>query len=114
MIHIHPLLYGFGVFLTLSLTIGRRAGCHAICWMSPIMIPGRKLRNIKAWSSLRLQAISELCSNGKSRTSQYPMSLDVNAMVQSGTMENGECILCATGGDGCPVGVHVYRFNAGR
>jgi polyferredoxin len=103
-----------GTFLTLSLTIGRRAGCHAICWMSPFMILGRKLRNIKAWPSLRLQAASELCSNCKTCTSHCPMSLDVNAMVQKGAMENDECILCATCVDGCPKGAIQMRFSAGR
>jgi polyferredoxin len=103
-----------GLFLTLSLTLGRRAGCHAICWMSPFMILGRKLRNIKVWPSLRLQAASELCSNCKTCTSHCPMSLDVNAMVQKGVMENDECILCATCVDGCPKVAIKLRFNAGR
>ena len=31
-----------GLFVVLSLTVGRRAGCHTICWMAPFMILGRK------------------------------------------------------------------------
>ncbi len=34
-----------GIFLALSVFVGRRAGCHTICWMAPFMILGRKLRN---------------------------------------------------------------------
>jgi len=33
------------LFLVLSLTVGRRAGCHTICWMAPFMVIGRKIRN---------------------------------------------------------------------
>lgn len=103
-----------GLFLVLSLTVGRRAGCHSICWMAPFMILGRKLRNLFAWPSLRLQADASACTNCKTCSSNCPMSLDVNAMVQKEAMENSECILCGSCVDGCPSKALHFRFNAGK
>ena len=103
-----------GTFLILSLTVGRRAGCHTICWMAPFMILGRKIRNLFGWPSLRLQASASECSNCMTCTTNCPMSLDVNAMVQKESMENSECILCGSCVDGCSKGAIRYRFSAGK
>jgi len=103
-----------GIFMALSLTLGRRAGCHTICWMAPFMILGRKLRNLFAWPSFRLKAESDLCINCKKCTNNCPMSLDVNGMVNTGSMENSECILCAQCADGCPRDVIHLVFQSGK
>ena len=102
-----------GVFVALSLTAGRRAGCHAICWMAPFMIIGRKLRNMFAWPSFRLKADAGNCVNCKKCTYNCPMSLDVNHMVATGRMENSECILCAQCADNCPENVIMLVFQKG-
>jgi polyferredoxin len=102
-----------GVFVLLSLTLGRRAGCHSICWMAPFMILGRKLRNLVAWPSFRLKADSENCINCKKCTYNCPMSLDVNQMVATRIMENSECILCAQCVDNCPEKVIHLVFEQG-
>jgi polyferredoxin len=103
-----------GIFLLLSFLIGRRAGCHSICWMAPFMILGRKIRNIFAWPSFRLKSESENCIDCKKCTTNCPMSLDVNAMVHQTTMENQECILCAQCVDNCPKDVIHLIFEAGK
>jgi ferredoxin-type protein NapH len=104
-----------GLFLALPLLVGRRAGCHTICWMAPFMILGRKLRNLLgAWPSLRLQANPALCGDCLSCTTHCPMSLDVNGMVKLKAMENDECILCGTCVDGCAKKAIRYSFSAGR
>jgi ferredoxin-type protein NapH len=100
-----------GLFLFLSLLVGRRAGCHSICWMAPFMILGRKLRNLGNWPSLQLQSAPDLCRDCKKCTTNCPMSLDVNAMVRSGKMEHSECILCGSCVDSCPSKVIRYRMN---
>jgi polyferredoxin len=41
------------------------------------------------------------------------MSLDVHAMVQKGSMENAECILCGTCIDVCPESVKRFSFSGG-
>lgn len=107
--------YGvIALFAGLAIFAGRRAGCYSICWMAPFMILGRKLRNTAAWPSLRLRAAPENCSNCKTCTTNCPMSLDVNGMVQAGKMEHSECILCGSCVDGCPKQAIAYSFSAGK
>ncbi len=103
-----------GLFLILSVLVGRRAGCHTICWMAPFMIIGRKIRNAFNWPALRLKADTQACINCKRCTRDCPMSLDVNAMVQERKMENSECILCGTCADVCPKDVIRYSFSSGK
>lgn len=103
-----------GVFLALALALGRRAGCHTICWMAPFMVIGRWVRNRLAWPSLRLAPRPAACTNCLTCTANCPMSLDVNAMVRRGDMEDGECILCGTCVDGCARGAIRFAFSAGR
>jgi len=103
-----------GLFVGLALFTGRRAGCHSICWMAPFMIIGRWLRNRFPWASLRLVADASACQDCKLCTRNCPMSLDVNAMVQAGKMENSECILCGTCVDNCARNVIRYSFSVGK
>ena len=103
------------VFLTviLSFAVGKRGFCHYVCWMSPFMIVGRKFRNLFKWPSLRLRADKNKCIDCKTCTKNCPMSLDVNAMVGSRSMENSECILCGSCVDNCEKGVIKYSFSKG-
>lgn len=116
-----PILFAYviyyvviALFVGLAVFVGRRAGCHTICWMAPFMIAGRWLRNRLAWPSLRLKADVSACADCKKCTSNCPMSLDVNAMVQIGKMENVECILCGTCVDNCARQAIRYSFSSGK
>lgn len=115
-IFIAYIIYYFviALFVGLAVFVGRRAGCHTICWMAPFMMIGRWLRNRLAWPSLRLQADPSACADCKKCTSNCPMSLDVNAMVQAGKMEDPECILCGTCVDNCAKNAIRYSFSGGR
>lgn len=97
----------------LAFTAGRRAFCHYVCWMAPFMVVGRRLRNTAAWPSLRLRVEPESCHDCKTCTKNCPMSLDVNAMVARGSMEDAECILCGTCVDSCPNDVLRFGFGGG-
>lgn len=103
-----------GIFLGLSFAFGRRTGCHTICWMSPFMILGRKVRNWLNLPALRLQASPDQCQDCLKCTYSCPMSLDVHGMVQRNRMENPECILCGTCVDNCSQKVIRYTFSAGK
>jgi ferredoxin-type protein NapH len=116
-----PILFAYfiyyiviALFVGLAVFAGRRAGCHTICWMAPFMILGRWLRNRFAWPSLRLVADPSACKDCHTCTKNCPMSLDVNAMVQLGRMENPECILCGTCVDNCTRKAIRYSFSSGR
>jgi polyferredoxin len=103
-----------GLFLVLAITVGKRAGCHTICWMAPFMIIGRWIRNHFAWPSLRLVANASACSDCKTCTKNCPMSLDVNSMVKTQMMEHTECILCGTCVDNCSREAIRYSFSSGK
>ena len=100
--------------IILSFAAGKRALCHYVCWMSPFMIGGRKLRNLFKWPSLRLIAEKDKCIDCLTCTKNCPMSLDVNSMVKSSKMENSECILCGTCVDKCKEGAIKYSFSKGN
>jgi ferredoxin-type protein NapH len=102
-----------GIFVVLSLWLGRRAGCHYICWMAPFMILGRALRNVFKWPALRLEAEATRCTSCQQCTNACPMSLPVDEMVKQQTMENRECILCGNCVDGCARHTIRYTFRGG-
>ncbi len=103
------------LFFGVALAIGRRGGCHSICWMAPFMILGRSARNrLGAWPSLRLVADASACTSCGTCTSECPMSIDVQTMVAEESMEHSECVLCGTCVDGCPSDAIHYSFRAGR
>jgi len=102
------------LFVGLAIAVGRRAGCHSICWMAPFMMIGRWIRNRFGWPSLRLEVDASACKDCKLCTKNCPMSLDVNAMVQLEKMENAECILCGTCVDNCARHAISYSFSSGQ
>jgi polyferredoxin len=103
-----------GIFVALAWITGKRGGCHYICWMAPFMILGRKIRNLFRWPALRLKAEQSKCIDCKRCTKACPMSIDVNGLVQRGSMEDNECILCGNCVDTCPKDVIRYSFSAGK
>jgi len=82
--------------------------------MAPFMMTGRKVRNGLNLPALRLTAETGKCINCRKCSRVCSMSLDVNAMVQSGSMENAECILCGKCVDVCPEKVIHYAFKPGK
>lgn len=103
-----------GLFMLLAIIVGKRAGCHSICWMAPFMILGRWIRNRFAWPSLRLVANASACSDCKTCTRNCPMSLDVNSMVKAQKMEHSECILCGSCVDNCSKDAIHFSFSSGK
>ncbi len=100
-----------GLIAGIALVAGRRASCHAICWMAPFMIIGRKISNALNLPALQLVANKNECTNCKTCTRNCPMSLDVNSMVQKDSMENNECILCGVCVESCPKSAIKYSFG---
>ena len=89
------------VFFVLSLTLGRRAGCHTLCWMAPFMVLGRRIGLALRTPSLRLATTPQSCvSCGRCRE-QCPMSLDVERLAQRGSITDDNCILCGRCVDNC-------------
>lgn len=102
------------LFIGLAIVVGKRAGCHTICWMAPFMMIGRWIRNRFGWASLRLVADASTCTDCKVCTKLCPMSLNVNQMVLAEQMEHSECILCGTCVDHCAKNSIRYSFSMGK
>ena len=79
--------------------------------MAPFMIIGTMIKNAGKWPSLHLTAEKSKCINCKKCTQNCPMSLDVNDMVQKGSMNNNECILCGTCIDNCLKNVIGFSYH---
>lgn len=110
-----PILYSIYYFIIALIVIpaliaGKRGFCHYICWMAPFMVIGTRIRNIFKWPSLHLIVDTNKCVNCKACNKKCQMSLDVNAMVQSGSMKDSECILCGECVDVCPKKVISYAL----
>ena len=99
------------MILIFTLVFGKRGFCHTFCPFAPMLMIGRKIRNIFGWPALQLAAEAERCIGCGICTAGCPMSLDVNAMVRKGEMENAECILCGNCADTCPQGVLRYVWK---
>lgn len=103
-----------GIFLLLSFIFGKRAGCHSICWMSPFMIPGRKVSNFLKLPAFRLAVNPDSCSHCGKCNSNCPMSLNIQQMVKRGDAEHHECILCSRCADNCPTNSIRFVFGKGK
>lgn len=90
------------LFLGLSLLIGRRAGCHTVCWMAPFMVLGRLGGTRLGVPGLRLASDSSGCVGCTACTESCAMSLPVDTMVSTGKTEHIDCILCGQCVDACP------------
>ena len=112
-----PSAYGvyavvLALIVALSLTVDKRGFCHTVCWMAPFMIIGTAIKNRMKWPSVHLRARTEDCIECGTCTRNCPMSLEVKAMVQWGSMKNSECILCGQCVDGCSKYVIRYSFGS--
>jgi polyferredoxin len=99
------------MIIAFTLIFGRRGFCHTFCPFAPMLMIGRKIRNLFHWPALHLAADSGRCIDCGACSAGCPMSLDVNAMVREGQVENSGCILCGNCADTCPQGVIRYTWK---
>lgn len=99
------------VFFALSLWIGRRGACHAICWMSPFLTAGTWVGQLLHIPQLRIKADPAPCIDCKKCNQKCPMSIDVQTGVKAGTIKSLDCILCGECVDTCPRKVLRYGIR---
>jgi ferredoxin-type protein NapH len=99
------------IIFIMAILSGRRGFCHYLCWVSPFMIIGGKIRDLSRIPSLRLTAKPDLCNSCGLCSRACPMSLPVNELVKNGAIGHSECILCSTCVDTCPGGVIRFAFR---
>lgn len=104
----------YGVILLifiLSMTAGKRAFCHYVCWMAPFMAIGTKISGFLKLPRLHLSSEKGKCTKCNRCSEKCPMSLNVMDMVESENMKNSECILCGECVGVCKTNVIKYTFN---
>ncbi len=99
------------IVLIFTLIFSRRGFCHTFCPIAPMLMIGRKIRNLFRWPALQISADKTKCIGCNACSDKCPMSLDVHAMVKEEKMENTECILCAGCADICPEGAITYGIG---
>lgn len=104
-------LFFITLITVLALVLGRRGMCHSICWMAPFMILGTKIKDRLGYPSLHLEANSEKCVHCGLCLKSCPMGLEVAKMVQTGNLQNNECILCGGCADLCKKKVIKLTFK---
>jgi len=102
------------LIVVLSLTLGRRAACHSICWMALFMVLGSLIKEKLHIPGLRLTAQPDKCTGCKTCEKHCPMSLSVSEMAGSGKTFSTECILCGNCADRCARGALKLGFTAAR
>lgn len=93
-----------------ALFSGKRGFCHILCWVSPFMILGGKIRNVLGIPSVRLVTSPELCDSCESCSRDCPMSLPLQDLVPKGQIDHPECTLCLTCVSSCKRGVLKLSF----
>ncbi|MDF2612988.1 MAG: hypothetical protein K0S71_774 [Clostridia bacterium] len=112
----HPFTYiiYYGVIILIvimSLVFGKRATCHYICWMSPFMIMGIKLRKLLHLPGLHISPVADKCTQCGLCTKACPMSLNVKEMVHTHVFDHEECILCGRCIDVCKNKALKFKFG---
>lgn len=97
-------------WLGLSLWLGKRGACHAICWMSPFLVAGTWFGQKFHLPQLKIKSDPTLCTNCKQCTKACPMSIVVHEELKKGLISNTDCIRCAECIDVCPKS--VLRFDS--
>jgi ferredoxin-type protein NapH len=98
-------------FFGLSVIIGRRAACHSICWMSPILVLGSQIGKWLKIPQLVVIADPTLCINCRKCDQHCPMSIDVSVQQQTGKISSNDCIQCAACVDSCPKKVLTLKVH---
>ena len=104
--------YGIvSLVVVLALIFGKRAFCHYMCWIAPLLIVGTKIANWLKMPVLHIKADKTKCVGCKKCSEKCPMSLDVKSMVETEKMANSECILCGECIDICQKKAITYSFK---
>lgn len=98
------------IIVLVALLSGKRGFCHILCWVSPFMIIGGKIRDLLRIPSLRLATEPGLCTSCKSCSRDCPMSLPVHELIPGGQINHSECILCLTCVKACKTGAIRLSF----
>ena len=89
------------IIVPVSAIFGQFASCKYICWQTPFMIIGTKVRDYFHWRGLQLKANAKACKSCCLCNIHCPMNIDVMKNVKKGKMKHTECLLCGKCIDNC-------------
>jgi len=89
------------LLLVLTIVIGKRGACHAVCWMSPFLTAGIFFGRLLHIPQLRIRADASKCIGCKTCSAKCPMSIDVNNRLKEGCIQTADCVLCGECVEGC-------------
>jgi polyferredoxin len=92
-----------GVFLVLTISLGRRAACQGICWMAPFMETGMILGRRLHLPQKHVRVDQDRCTRCGTCDRVCPMSIEVTKEIITGVVSTTACILCGMCVDHCPV-----------
>jgi ferredoxin-type protein NapH len=102
------------IFLLISILVGRRASCHAICWMAPFMIIGLKLSDLLRLPRLHIESSPKDCTRCERCIQRCPMSIPVMEKLGQPLALHEDCCLCGECVDVCPKNCLRYLFSPVR
>jgi len=98
-------------FFGLSLWLGKRGACHAVCWMAPFMTAGTRVGRFLHLERLKVVSEPHTCTGCKTCTANCPMGIAVDQEMLRGSISHVDCIRCAACVDGCPSGSLRLHFG---
>ncbi len=99
------------ILFLLTILIGRRGACHAMCWMSPFLVFGCYLGEKLRLPQFLVLSKTEYCIGCGQCTKACPMSIDVMAEVKNGKIDSHDCILCGQCVNSCPRDVLSIKLS---
>lgn len=110
------IIYYFVLALVFVLTvaIGRRGACHAVCWMAPFMTAGDAAGRALRVPQLRIISTPAKCVGCGQCIKKCPMSIDVMSEIRSGGVKTLDCIRCGECVDACSKKALRYGVKSGR
>ena len=86
----------------MNLTLGQQSFCKYLCWMSPFMEIGNRIRSRLKLPGLRLKTDDHDCIACGLCSKTCPMSIQVQDQIITGTIKNTDCVMCYQCADVCP------------
>lgn len=96
------------IIVPLAILFGKFASCKYICWQAPIMVIGKKIRDMLRLPGLRIKANASQCKSCGACNKSCPMGIDVVKKVADGEIADNECILCGSCIETCKFDVLKY------
>lgn len=99
------------IIVPLAILFGKFASCKYICWQAPIMVIGKRIRDMLHLPGLRIKTNVDKCKSCGACSKSCPMSIDVAKKISVGEIVDDECILCGSCIDACKFDVLKYCIS---